>query len=553
MKLTRILTIGVVAVLLTVGVAATGAVAPGETAQQEEPDSGPEEEPADEADNETDSDESDGELVVTSLYAPDSAAPGDNVTVVAEISNDGGEQTTEQVEFRVGGEVVDRQYVTLYGGESTTVTFTASLAGAETGDLRHGVFTESDGQIATLTVSESFALDSVDAPAEADTGGNATVAATVSNPNDFTTSQPVTFRLEGETVAQETVTLAGGASTTVNFTLSTEDVATGTYVHSVFTRDSGQFLELTVTEPGPDEAAVTFDDQTTNGTSVTVQNLSLPSDGYVVIHNDSLLDGDAVGSVIGVSEYLETGQYEDVTVDLYDVPGATFNASELDENATLIAMPHNETTNDPTYDFVSTNGTADPPFLVDGEAVTDDAAITVADDEPADNETEVPGNETDVPTDNETEAPGNDTDAPVDNGTDAPVDNGTDEPVDNGTDAPVDNGTDAPVDNGTDAPVDNGTDAPVDNGTDAPVDNGTDAPVDNETDAPTDNETEAPETGTDAPETGTDEPVTETDTTDGEAAPTTETGTTTTEVGPVETDSEPTATAGPETATATGT
>lgn len=475
--------------LLTAGVAATGAVAPGETAQQDEPDSGPEEEPADEADNETDSA---GELVVTSLYAPDSAAPGENVTVVAEISNDGGEQTTEQVEFRVGGDVVDRQYVTLYGGESTTVTFTASLAGAETGDIRHGVFTESDGQIATLTVSESFALDSVDAPAEADTGGNATVTATVSNPNDFNTSQPVTFRLEGETVAQQTVTLAGGATTTVNFTLSTEDVATGTYLHSVFTRDAGQFLELTVTEPGPETAAVTFDDQTTNGTSVTVQNLSLPSDGYVVIHNESLLDGDAVGSVIGVSEYLETGQYEDVTVDLYDVSGATFNASELGENATLIAMPHNETTNDPTYDFVSTNGTADPPFVGDGEAGTDDAAITVADDEPADNETEVPGND---------------------------------------------------------------TDAPVDNGTDAPVDNETDAPTDNETEAP-ETGTDAPETGTDAPVTETETtdgepaPTTETGTT------TTGETTTTTDVGPVETDSEPTATAGTETtetATATGT
>ncbi|MBX0304578.1 DUF7282 domain-containing protein [Haloarcula salinisoli] len=153
-------------------------------------------------------------------------------------------------------------------------------------------------------------------------------------------------------------------------------------------------------------ASVTFDDQETDGTSVTVQNVTVPEDGYVAIHNDSLLDGDAVGSVVGVSEYLEAGSYDNLTVELFDVPGTDFNESELTENETLIAMPHEETSGNETYDFISSNGTEDGPFTDDGEAVTDDANVTVV------NETE-DTNETETPEDNETETPAEDDEGPV--------------------------------------------------------------------------------------------------------------------------------------------
>ncbi|MDS0259918.1 hypothetical protein NDI56_10985 [Haloarcula sp. S1CR25-12] len=156
-------------------------------------------------------------------------------------------------------------------------------------------------------------------------------------------------------------------------------------------------------------ATVSFDDQTSDGTSVIVQNATVPRGGYVTIHNESLLDGDAVGSVVGVSDYLEAGEYDNLTVDLFDVPGAEFNESELTENQTLIAMPHEETTGDETYDFVSSNGTDDVPYTDNGEAVTDDAEITIG------NETdETDGNETDetdgnVTDDTDTETPDEDT------------------------------------------------------------------------------------------------------------------------------------------------
>jgi hypothetical protein len=190
------------------------------------------------------------------------------------------------------------------------------------------------------------------------------------------------------------------------------------------------------TEPVPgndtdtDEASVTFDEQTSDGTVVTVASVTLPDGGYVAIHNDALLDGDAVGSVIGVSEYLEPGTAEDVSVTLFDVPGANLTETQLTESQLLIAMPHEETNDNTAYDFVATDGAADGPSISNGSAVTDAANVTVS---------ETAG------------------DGEGDNVTDGEEDNVTDGEEDNVTDGEGDNVTDGEGDNVTDGEGDNVT------------------------------------------------------------------------------------------------
>jgi len=140
-------------------------------------------------------------------------------------------------------------------------------------------------------------------------------------------------------------------------------------------------------------ATATFENQTSNGTAVNVSSVTLPEDGYVAIHNDSLLEGNVTGSVIGVSEYLEAGTYENLTVELFNVSGANFTAMDgenatLEENQSLIAMPHIENSNNETYDFVASEGLDDGPFTADGVAVTERAFITVEANATSDTETE---------------------------------------------------------------------------------------------------------------------------------------------------------------------
>ncbi|MCU4754158.1 hypothetical protein OB919_19605 [Halobacteria archaeon AArc-curdl1] len=127
-------------------------------------------------------------------------------------------------------------------------------------------------------------------------------------------------------------------------------------------------------------ASVTFSDQTTDGTTVVVDEVTMDEGGFVTIHDSSLLVGNVIESVIGVSDYLEEGTHEDVEVHL-DEP--------LEESETLIAMPHLDTNDNQEYDFVETEGEEDGPYVdEDGEPVTDDAVVTLEEDEEAPEEDE---------------------------------------------------------------------------------------------------------------------------------------------------------------------
>ncbi|MDF9747033.1 DUF7282 domain-containing protein [Natrinema salsiterrestre] len=154
-------------------------------------------------------------------------------------------------------------------------------------------------------------------------------------------------------------------------------------------------------------ANVTFENQTSNGTAVVVNNTTLPEGGFAVIHAAALTDENASenetvtnmsedyepGEVLGNSTYLDSGEHENVTVELNE---------SLEESQVLIAMAHQDTNDNETYDFPE----ADDPYTEDGEPVTDDAMVTLEEgmNETADNETmeddELIDNET---TDNESD------------------------------------------------------------------------------------------------------------------------------------------------------
>jgi len=177
-----------------------------------------------------------------------------------------------------------------------------------------------------------------------------------------------------------------------------EDTAVFTLAEEVEPTDREDEADAPDDEPDDEElaAAVEFSDQTTDGTTVTVDSARLDEGGFVVIHDSSLLEGEVIGSVIGASEYLEPGENEDLEVEL-DEP--------LETDDTLIAMPHQDTNDNQTYDFTDSEGEDDGPYLDDaGEAIIDDAEVTVEDGTGVGDDTGV-GNETedDTGVGNETE------------------------------------------------------------------------------------------------------------------------------------------------------
>jgi len=156
---------------------------------------------------------------------------------------------------------------------------------------------------------------------------------------------------------------------TVSFTVTSDLAAElDTYICTVHPSMEGS---IAVADAQDDVATVSFSDQSTDGTSVTVDSTTLPAGGFVTIHDSSLLDGATIPSVVGVSGYLEAGEYEDLTVELDD---------PLVEGDTLIAMPHRDTNDSETYDFVESEGGEDGPYTADGGAVTDAAEVQIEGD-----------------------------------------------------------------------------------------------------------------------------------------------------------------------------
>lgn len=115
-------------------------------------------------------------------------------------------------------------------------------------------------------------------------------------------------------------------------------------------------------------ATTTFSDLPTDGASVLVDRVELAQGGFLAIHDDRLLAGQPLASVIGVSEPLDAGVHHDVRVEL---------DRDLMDEQTLVAMPHEDTDDDRTYDFVTSGGSEDGPYTnASGDPVIDDATVT---------------------------------------------------------------------------------------------------------------------------------------------------------------------------------
>jgi PGF-CTERM protein len=132
-----------------------------------------------------------------------------------------------------------------------------------------------------------------------------------------------------------------------------------------------------------EQTAITFDNQspTDGNRAIVVSSVNMTDGGFVTIHNESLSEGSVTESVIGVSDFLEPGHHENVTITLYEVPGRTYLSQGPEprlrflRNGTLVAMPHRDTNNNRNYEFLTSNGSSDGPYTENGSAIADSAFV----------------------------------------------------------------------------------------------------------------------------------------------------------------------------------
>jgi plastocyanin len=106
--------------------------------------------------------------------------------------------------------------------------------------------------------------------------------------------------------------------------------------------------------PAMSPAEVVFEDQASDGTTIVVASVTLPSPGFIAVHGNA--DG-APGAVIGHSDLLPEGTSTDVEITL-DQP--------LDATDLVFPMAHIDVDGDGTYEFFPPDETTDGPALTAG-------------------------------------------------------------------------------------------------------------------------------------------------------------------------------------------
>ncbi|EMA43527.1 DUF7282 domain-containing protein [Halococcus saccharolyticus] len=123
------------------------------------------------------------------------------------------------------------------------------------------------------------------------------------------------------------------------------------------TTTEGNATAANTTESTNGSVSVTMQRQTVaTGANVTVRSATLPEGGYVVLHGYALtLAGQREESAIAVSEYLEPGSYQNLTIPVDNgVPGVYSNQSRLNGSQNISAVAYRESNGNQRFEQFTT-------------------------------------------------------------------------------------------------------------------------------------------------------------------------------------------------------
>lgn len=139
------------------------------------------------------------------------------------------------------------------------------------------------------------------------------------------------------------------------------------------------------TQSGDETLANVELDNTSNTTAstISISRANLPEGGFVAIHDEAYQSGVAQGSEIAVSEYLDSGNHEDIEIPVNrSIPGGN-NVSRLNATqANLTAVVYRDTNDNQEFDFIRSFGETDEAYQEnETSAVSDTEFITFGENE----------------------------------------------------------------------------------------------------------------------------------------------------------------------------
>jgi hypothetical protein len=234
--------------------------------------------------------------------AATTATNGTEVDISADVTNAGDVQGTQIVTLSVGS-VTQTQSVTLAGGANTTAAFSLDTGVLGPGTYTTTIATANDSLTGTLTVQEqqtppTFAVrDLQPANGTVETGALLDISADIQNTGDLTGTQTVTLSVDGLAQTQQ-VTLAGGANTTVTFSVDAGVLGPGTYTTTIATANDSASGTLTVRGQAGVELRPTSDSVRITETT-TVEVAVTGAAGGVGAYDITVDLNDTAASVVG--------------------------------------------------------------------------------------------------------------------------------------------------------------------------------------------------------------------------------------------------------------
>jgi hypothetical protein len=191
-------------------------------------------------------------------------------------------------------------------------------------------------------------------------------------------SKTLSVALYNDTNGDETLNITGNGTTDAPYrTANGTPIRDSVQIGANGSENGTQSQNTTSTN-----ASVSISNQTTNGSTVTVQSVTLAQPGYVAIHTSAYATGPAPAdvSVIAVSQRLSAGHHQNVTIDISNAPPGNapgLNQSQLNETQTLAAAVYADTNGNHRYDYVRSFGRNDTLITNNGSPVHDAARVRV--------------------------------------------------------------------------------------------------------------------------------------------------------------------------------
>lgn len=130
-------------------------------------------------------------------------------------------------------------------------------------------------------------------------------------------------------------------------------------------------------------ATVSLANQTINGSTVTIESVTLPEAGFIALDStgpgeESVLED----STIAVSKRLDAGTHRNVSLSVnQSPPGGVANQTTLNQSGTYGAALYRDSNNNSRFEFITSGRATDRPFVTESGSsarlVSDSASITI--------------------------------------------------------------------------------------------------------------------------------------------------------------------------------